>query len=214
MDNSSKPCSSQSGVHPRLVDVVRRHLGTRWRQPLRAFSRPAFESLGDWTEHKIVLDAGCGTGRSTAALAERFPDCVVLGVDRSSARLSRTAVLPANAVLLRADLADFWRLAREAGWALQHHFLLYPNPWPKPAHLMRRWHAHPVWPDMLALGGKLELRTNFSIYAEEFAVALETAGHRAHLQMLSFPLESAISPFERKYLRSRHPLFRVCADMR
>lgn len=214
MDHSRKPRSAQSGVHARLEETVQRHLAKPWRQPLRAFSRPAFESLDDWSDPKIVLDAGCGNGLSTAALAQRFPDCMVLGVDRSASRLRRSGRLPGNATLLRADLADFWRLAREAGWALQHHFLLYPNPWPKPAHLKRRWHAHPVWPDLLGLGGRLELRTNFAIYAEEFALALEIAGHRAHLQVLSLPGSTGISPFETKYLQSRHSLFRVRADLR
>ncbi len=213
MDNSRQPRSSQSGVHARLEDTVRRHLAKPWRQPLRAFSRPAFESLGDWSDRKIVLDAGCGTGRSTVALARRFPDCTVLGVDRSAYRLQRSGALPDNAVLLRADLVDFWRLARISGWALQHHFLLYPNPWPKPAHLKRRWHAHPVWPDLLALSGQLELRTNFPVYAEEFALALELAGHCAHLEVLSLPAGGCISPFEEKYRRSQHPLFRVRAGL-
>jgi len=214
MDISRQPRSSQSGLHARLEEIVRRHLGTPWRQPLRPFSRPAFNALGDWSGQRIVLDAGCGTGRSTAALARRFPQCKVLGVDRSASRLSRCASLPGNAALLRADLTDFWRLARESGWLLQHHFLLYPNPWPKPVHLKRRWHAHPVWPDLLALGGRLELRTNFAIYAEEFALALEVAGHRAHLQVLSLAGDAGISPFETKYLRSRHRLFQVTADLR
>ncbi|MEE4295157.1 MAG: methyltransferase domain-containing protein [Wenzhouxiangella sp.] len=213
MDKSRKPCSSQQGVHARLEETVRRHLAKPWRQPLRAFSRPAFETLGDCSHRKIVLDAGCGTGHSTALLGQRFPDCMVLGVDRSASRLGRSGSLPGNVSLLRADLADFWRLAKEAGWALQHHFLLYPNPWPKPAHLKRRWHAHPVWPDVLALGGTLELRTNFAIYAEEFALALELAGYRAHLQVLSLPAETGISPFETKYLQSRHTLFCVRADL-
>jgi len=213
MQNSRIPRSSQLGPHPRLESTVKRHLKTLWRQPLRGFSHAAFESLGDLANRDIVLDAGCGNGHSTALLAQQFPDSLVIGVDRSAARLGSASKLPENAVLLRADLADFWRLARAAGWRLKRHYLLYPNPWPKPGHLKRRWHAHPVWPDLLVLGGGLELRTNFEIYAREFVDALDLAGCQAHFRVLSLGGEKAISPFEQKYLQSGHDLFQVCADL-
>ena len=124
----------------------------------------------------MVLDSGCGTGESTVLLARRYPDCLVVGVDKSAARLDKAPQLPANARLLRADLADIWRLMDDAGWKLAQHYLLYPNPWPKPAQLKRRWHGHPVFPDLLVLGGRLVLRSNFEVYVDEFARALELAG--------------------------------------
>ncbi len=213
MQISRIPRSSQSGPHPRLEPTVRRHLKTLWRQPLRGFSQAAFDSLGDLESRDIVLDAGCGNGFSTALLARRFPGSLVIGVDRSAARLAGASELPDNAVLLRADLVDLWRLARAAGWRLHRHYLLYPNPWPKPGHLKRRWHAHPVWPDLLGLGGRLELRTNFEIYAREFAAALDLAGCQAHFRVLSLPDDQAVSPFEQKYLHSGHDLFEVCAQL-
>jgi SAM-dependent methyltransferase len=37
----------------------------------------------------VVLDSGCGTGRSTKFLAKRFPDHWVVGVDRSFVRITR-----------------------------------------------------------------------------------------------------------------------------
>ncbi|MFW6340629.1 MAG: tRNA (guanine(46)-N(7))-methyltransferase TrmB, partial [Wenzhouxiangella sp.] len=190
MADSRLPRTSQTGLHPRLDAVVRRHLETAWQQPLRGFSRTAFATLDEVADAEIVLDAGCGTGYSTAMLASRFPDCRVIGVDRSAARLARSPQMPPNAVLLRADLSDFWRLAKRAGWRLRRHYLLYPNPWPKALHLKRRWHAHPVWPDLIGLSGILELRTNFAVYADEFARALELTGHRAHLRVLSLPVEA------------------------
>ncbi|NDY96611.1 tRNA (guanine(46)-N(7))-methyltransferase TrmB [Wenzhouxiangella limi] len=213
MAESRVPWSSQPGPHRRLDEVVRRHLSTIWRQPVHGFSQAAFDVVGHLAETDLILDAGCGTAQSTAALARRFPDHTVIGVDRSKSRLARAPDLPGNAFAVRADLADFWRLARMAGWQLRRHYLLYPNPWPKPGHLQRRWHAHPVWPDLLALGGWLELRTNFDRYAEEFARALELAGHPSHLQVLSLAPEAAISAFETKYARSGHRLYRVTADL-
>ena len=61
--------------------------------------------------------------------------------------------MPANAVLIRADLVDFWRLLADNGVRLARHYNLYPNPWPKIGHLARRWHGHPVFPALLELGG-------------------------------------------------------------
>lgn len=40
---------------------------------------------------QVVLDSGCGTGRSTAMLARCYPHLPVLGVDRSAVRLARGA---------------------------------------------------------------------------------------------------------------------------
>lgn len=213
MRDSRLPTSSQDGTHPRLAEIVKRHLGTRWHQPLRGHSQAAFARLAASVtmDQGLVLDAGCGTGRSTAALAQIHPDCLVIGVDRSASRLARAPILPANACLVRADLTDFWRLARAARWTLERHYLLYPNPWPKARHLRRRWHAHPVWPDLLGLGGQLELRTNFELYAEEFAAALELADRVADVQMLSLRPDQTLTPFEAKYLRSGHGLFQVRA---
>jgi len=164
-------------------------------------------------QRPLVLDSGCGTGASTRHLAAAFPDALVIGVDKSAARLARTGAVQfpfrdGNAVWLRADLATFWRLARNAGWRLLRHYLLYPNPWPKPGHLQRRWHGHPVFSDLLALGGRLELRTNWSVYAAEFAWAATVLTGQA-LTPGAVPPGEALSPFERKYRASGHALYSV-----
>jgi len=161
----------------------------------------------------LVLDSGCGTGESTRRLAKAFPDVLVIGVDKSAARLGRTGATrfpfrDGNAVWLRADLATFWRLALTAGWRLQRHYLLYPNPWPKPGQLQRRWHGHPVFADLLALGGRLELRTNWSIYAAEFAAAIAALTGQA-ITPCTVPPGEALSPFELKYRASGHALYSV-----
>jgi tRNA G46 methylase TrmB len=212
--------SRQRGVHPRLGAVVDAHLARPWRAPLHRPSVAAFAALQrelDGAVAGLVLDSGCGTGASTRQIAQAFPECLVIGVDKSVERLRRGGIgrslhREGNAVWLRADLATFWRLAVAAGWRLQRHYLLYPNPWPKPAQLRRRWHAHPVFPELLRLGGRLELRCNWDVYALEFAFAanrvLGTQAQPAALDECAAPGEQAISsPFERKYRASGHPLY-------
>src|SRR6185295_9756492 len=91
-------------------------------------------------------------------------------------------------------------------------YLLYPNPWPKAEHVKRRWHAHAVLADILKLGGLLELRSNWDVYADEFAQALRIAGCAAVCEAY-VPLQ-ALTPFERKYVASGHALWRCCAELR
>jgi len=218
MDMTSHPSrnvsSAQQDPHPKLGAVVNAHLHHPWQAPLHPPSVDAFAALqaqiGEETR-TLVLDSGCGTGESTRLIARARPDCLVIGVDKSLARLARigATMFPhreGNALWLRAELSTFWRLARAAGWRLRHHYLLYPNPWPKPGQLRRRWHAHPVFPELLQLGGRLEMRCNWVIYAQEFAAATNRVlGTRVCPQLLS---ESAvISPFERKYRASGHRLY-------
>ena len=93
------------------------------------------------------------------------------------------------------------------------HCIFYPNPWPKAEHLGRRWHGHPRFADLLRLGGRLELRTNWPVYAQEFAHALQVAGHAATLGVVAAPEAEPISPFERKYALSGHTLWLLQAQL-
>ncbi|RFF26631.1 MULTISPECIES: tRNA (guanosine(46)-N(7))-methyltransferase TrmB [unclassified Wenzhouxiangella] len=214
MAQSRIPQTSQTGPHRRLEETVLRHLRHAWQSPVHDYSRRAFGELNRSLDSAwpVVLDSGCGTGVSTVALAQKYPECLVVGIDKSAARLGKSPELPANARLVRADLADLWRLMSEAGCKPAHHYLLYPNPWPKPAHLKRRWHGHPAFPSLLALGGRLELRSNFELYVDEFARALALAGV-VDVKVVSFRVDDPISPFERKYLLSGHRLFQLTATL-
>jgi tRNA (guanine-N7-)-methyltransferase len=206
--------STQFGPHHALRRALERHARERFRRPIADFNRKAFETAARNAERiggAIILDSGCGNGASTIMLAGRFPGHCVIGVDKSAARLERAPGRPSNCLLVHTNLVDFWRLAAAAGWRLERHFLLCPNPWPKSRHLGRRWHGHPAWPSMLALGGRVELRTNWSIYASEFALALEWAGAR---DIVSCHAPAApLSPFERKYRAWGETIYRVAAEL-
>ena len=65
------------------------------RKPIAAHTQQAFDNLvemigPDVSKMQIVLDSGCGTGRSTILLGESHPNHLVIGVDRSFTRLSKT----------------------------------------------------------------------------------------------------------------------------
>ena len=203
--------SNQTGVHENLPDIVRRHQQHVFRKPIAEHTRKAFNTVVAIVEERqqpIILDSGCGTALSTRCIAEQYSNALVIGVDRSEVRLGKhyEDELPENAITVRADLIDFWLLAAEAGWRLQRHFILYPNPYPKSVHLKRRWHAHAVFPSLLRLGGQLELRTNWRIYAEEFALALRLSGF-VDVKAEAFVPEGYWTLFERKYAEAGQVLY-------
>jgi tRNA G46 methylase TrmB len=217
--NSRRVSSTQQGIHPRLPSVLRRHLGTQDRTPIADHNRRAFETLWERLAAEarpLVLDSFCGTGYSTAQLAARHPDHLVVGIDKSAHRVARhRRVNDRDYLLLRAECEPLWTLLARSGTRLDYHYLLYPNPWPKPAQLRRRVHGHPAFAALLQLGGRLELRSNWQLYVEEFGVAAHLAGHPGRVSML--PAEGAdaadLSLFERKYRRSGHTLWRFRADL-
>lgn len=209
--------TNQTGPHDDVPRRVARALEYPLRKPVAEHTRAAFAEADAWLaacQAPLILDTGCGVGLSTRHLAQRHPDCAVIGIDRSADRLSRDhGALPENALLVRADLVDFWRLALAGGWRPLQHYLLYPNPYPKASHLKMRWHGHPVFPAILALGGRLELRSNWRLYLEEFALAVTQAtGLRATI-LEHDPANEYLTPFERKYHLSGQALWRLAVDL-
>jgi tRNA G46 methylase TrmB len=138
------------GVHKNLVDITEKHFDTcsRWQSEhtVSQYTIEAFKAAKHFVEvfHAnrsesidnglpLILDSGCGTGRSSALLAGLHPELPVIGLDRSAARISKsdhwlrgnhsaggannvaltaepTSPLP-NLLLLRCDVIDFWLLA-------------------------------------------------------------------------------------------------------
>lgn len=116
------------------------------QRPIASHNRHAFARFLQWRRSRLhrplLLDSGCGTGRSSLHLARLFPHCDVVGVDRSEIRLQRTQLYriganitnewDTNVMLVRAELIDFWRLCLKENIWPEYHYLLYPNPYPKP----------------------------------------------------------------------------------
>ena len=223
MNANSRPVySNQSSVHEQLHAVVAKHAATAFRKPFCAVNLEAFTtSIAAWKAHgdvPLILDAGCGVGLSTRKLAQAFPDSFVIGVDQSANRLSRdvrwTADLPENFITVRADLVDYWRLMLAERIYPQQHYLLYPNPWPKKSHLGRRWHGHAIFPVLVALGGRIECRSNWKTYIDEFASSLhQLSGIAVHSETYQSVPAEALTPFEAKYARSGHALWRCYTEL-
>ncbi len=214
-NQSREVSSNQPGLHPRLLEVVTRHLESDFRRPVAEHSHNAFTVLRDRLRHEqrpLVLDSFCGTGMSTALLARKHPDCLVAGIDQSEHRLDKHVPLATdNYLLLRAQAEDIWQLLLQDGYRLAHHYLLYPNPWPKSKHLQRRIHGHPGFAWLLALGGGVELRSNWQLYVEEFGLAMHHAGRRGCISLIA--KSAPLTLFEEKYQRSGHSLWQFRCDL-
>lgn len=215
--------TNQTDIYDKLEEVVRKYASTEYLRPIADHTRTAFaeaekfvlnfyESAGH-TAYKVILDSGCGTGESTLNIALAHPGIPVIGIDKSAVRLSKAGAAPQNVFLVRAELLDFWRLALEkvkAGqWHIPYHALYYPNPWPKQSEATRRFHLHPIFPTLLQLGDAIELRTNWEIYAREFAEAARIATPDCSISREAFQPEQPITAFERKYKEARQQLWRV-----
>jgi len=190
--------------------VVRRHLQTTHRAVVATHNLQAYAELTHELSERprpLALDSFCGTGHSTALLAERHPGHLVVGIDKSAQRISKhPGGRSDNYLLLQAECEDIWRLLVRDGLRSEFHYLLYPNPWPKAAHLQRRLHGHADFPLLLSLGGMLELRSNWQIYVEEFGCAMNLAGQSGTVHNLP-DNEAALSLFEQKYRNSGHQIW-------
>lgn len=215
--NSRRISTNQDGVHPKLEATVSKHLTNPYQRPIAAEQLRIFQTLEARVRefaHPIILDSCCGNGESSAVIAQSYSDRLVIGVDKSAARLRpklESRLVP-NLILLRADCIDFWRLAAAAKWEVERHFIYYPNPWPKAHHLQRRWHGHPVFPSLIALGGALEIRSNWRTYLEEFSLALALSGQTPSAIEL-IEATAPISAFEKKYALSGQNLYQLNATV-
>ena len=216
--NSRKISDAQQGIHKNLEKVVRKHCENPNKKPISQHTQAAFDKVAPEIEASLlkhtplIFDSFCGTAMSSKIIAENNPQALVIGIDRSTVRLAKTSNndLPRNLILVQAECADFWTLAYRAGWTLLKHTILYPNPYPKSKHLKRRWHAHPAYPVLLALGGEVELRTNWKVYADEFCAALEYANKPDAIcsGVKIIDPEQAMTLFEKKYQQSGQVLYR------
>ena len=153
-------------------------------------------------------------------LAARHPDRTVIGVDRSEARLSRSNEVPANALLLRAELGDFWRLLNDSELTVEETYLLYPNPYPKTKMLKQRFQGHASLPSLLqACGRRLTIRASWRTYLEEFRLAASRAGELGIRPDLAskgpYELSSIQDPltlFERKYAAAGVPVYELVLE--
>ncbi len=207
---------AQIGLHKNLEKTIQKHFENPSRKPISKHTQQAFDGIKAQVEthlakgNPLVFDSCCGTAMSTQIIATQNPNALVIGIDRSAVRLTKSVNdnLPSNVLLVQAECSDFWLLAKQADWLPQKHFILYPNPYPKSKHLKRRWHGHPAFPTLLSLGGELEVRSNWRVYIEEFCTAVNYIVDNSCKGVEIFQENPPLTLFEKKYQESGQQLYR------
>ena len=208
--------TNQTGIHEKLEVIVEKHFSHPFQKPYQSHTKQAFDDVNEFVqaflvdkpEGEIILDSCCGVGQSTRLLAKRYPEALVIGVDKSSSRIERNVegfteddgYQAQNYHLVRADLNDFYRLVKAANWPVKKHYILYPNPWPKSKHIQRRWHGSAVFPTLISIGEQIILRSNWLLYLEEFQLAADIAGLIGNIMKVND--DESLTPFEAKYQAS------------
>ncbi|GGW83070.1 tRNA (guanine(46)-N(7))-methyltransferase TrmB [Alteromonas halophila] len=204
--NSRTISTNQQGPHDKLDALALRYQQTDNQRPVSAHTQQAFDDIAAWAtsgDLPVILDSCCGVGESTARLAALYPDCRVIGIDKSEARLNKHSEYAAeldNYRIIRADVNDFWRLVVAAGWPVKKHYLLYPNPYPKASQIQKRWHGSPAMKALMSTCESIEVRSNWLVYLLEFAQAAQHYGRVSDIQEIT--ASQAFTPFERKYQAS------------
>lgn len=127
-------------------------------------------------EAPLILEIGCGTGTSTAAMALEEPQFDVLavevyrkGLSQLLASMERDGI--ENIRLIRGDALDVLEfLLPSASLAAARVF--FPDPWPKARHHKRRLlqaGTVALIADRLRPGGTLHVATDHANYAEQIA---------------------------------------------
>ena len=207
---------AQIGLHKNLEKTIQKHFENPSRKPIAKHTQQAFDGIKAKVEahlakgNPLIFDSCCGTAMSTQIIATQNSDALVIGIDRSAVRLTKSDndKLPSNVLLVQAECSDFWWLAKQADWVLQKHFILYPNPYPKSKHLKRRWHGHPAFPVLLSLGGELQVRSNWRVYIEEFCTAANYIVDNSCKGVEIFEANPPLTLFEKKYHESGQQLYR------
>ncbi len=212
--NSRSIQSNQDDVHQGLDEIIKKHLMTAYQKPIAIHTLLAFDEMVEKLERlgvsSVLLDSGCGAGDSTIYLAQQHPESTIIGIDKSFVRLqkSKRKDVPENVLFVQADQFDFWRLAAKSNWHIKKHFIFYPNPWPKKAHIRRRVHGHPAFIDLVQITTEIEVRSNWLVYLQEFSRAWKRiAGGSCDVSEIG--KTAPISLFEKKFIESGHILYRL-----
>jgi tRNA (guanine-N7-)-methyltransferase len=162
----------------------------------------------------LHVDLGCGDGSLLCEIARQFPKRNFLGIERLTKRVEkvrRKAEEIENVRVLRADTLFAVRyLLPEC--SVEAFYLLFPDPWPKRRHQLRRIFTRDFLDAIdaaLEKDGFLRVATDQLDYFHQ----IERLS-RAHRQFQVVPLspDDAVLPvtkFERKFREQGVPIYRL-----
>ena len=162
----------------------------------------------------LHVDLGCGDGSFLCEMAQQFPTRNFLGIERLTKRVEKVrhkAEKIENVRVLRADTLFAVRYLLPES-SVESFYLLFPDPWPKRRHQLRRIFTREFL-DAIAVGlgqhGVLRIATDQLDYFQQ----VERIS-RAHLQFEVVPgsPDDAVLPvtkFEKKFRKQGAPIYRL-----
>jgi len=162
----------------------------------------------------LHVDLGCGDGSFLCEMARQFPKRNFLGIERLTKRVEkvrRKAEKIENVRVLRADTLFAVRYLLPES-SVEAFYLLFPDPWPKRRHQVRRIFTRDFL-DAIAVAqekhGVLRIATDQLDYFHQ----IERLS-RAHLQFQVVPQSPddslfPVTKFERKFREQGAPVYRL-----
>ncbi len=209
--------SDQNEIHPSLFSNLERVVSSDFKKPVpnevTIFLQEIELKIQKLKLKGLILDACCGVGLSAYKLAEKYDDYLVLGIDKSTDRIERKNFfkksMPSNCVLARFSIIDIWiSLSKKNTINVYKQYLLYPNPYPKKKHLKLRWYGMPAIKFLFESSTRLEVRSNWKQYLQDFILVAEKFLFEGEIRKLNInDSQDCLTLFEKKYFESGHELY-------
>jgi tRNA (guanine-N7-)-methyltransferase len=162
----------------------------------------------------LHVDLGCGDGSFLCQMAQQFPKRDFLGIERLTKRIEKVrckAEKIENVRVLRADTLFAVRYLLPESSVESFH-LLFPDPWPKRRHQLRRIFTRHF---LDAVAAALEQHGVLCVATDQldYFHQIERIS-RAHLQFqvvpqLSDDIVLPLTQFERKFREQGAPIYRL-----
>lgn len=177
---------------------------------------------GQYPDSPIILELGCGTGAYTIALAERFPEKLVIGMDYQGERIwlastETTSKNVPNAIFFNAHadhLTEYFRPHE-----LSEIWITFPDPHPKKRNIKKRLTAPKFlerYKTILNPEGIVHLKTDNKMLYEytleilqEFKYTIVGQIEDVHNKSSNELLRDIKTTYEKKYLAEEKPIYYV-----
>jgi tRNA (guanine-N7-)-methyltransferase len=172
------------------------------------------ETAGTWGQ-RVMLELACGGGNYTVALAERFPDSTVIGVDIKGSRMWHGARLAlerglSNVRFLRILIEDLVQYFAPA--EVDEIWITFPDPHPTLGNAKRRLSSPrflEIYKKILKPGGRVHLKTDNEALFDYSVESFREAGFEevrvvrdVYAPGASEPLLQEVqTAYEQKYLK-------------
>jgi tRNA (guanine-N7-)-methyltransferase len=182
------------------------------------------DKAGRWAEffgnqHPIILEVGCGTGRYTTGLAQKFPENNYIGLDIKGSRMwhGAKAVEAAqlkNAAFIRTQLESIQNYF--APGEVDEIWITFPDPQPRESRERKRLSSPrflALYKDICKPGGIVHLKTDnqtlfdYSVTAwKEYGMRISACTNNLYAQPLENEVLSIKTTYEERYLAQGLPI--------